>query len=227
MKIKSSLLVAASMLLATSAEAGLVTTYDKAVFLANAGSTVMESFENIAPTPGATLLPGLNAGDLDDHFDVSGVSSAFQIWDTPSYATDGDQALFWLARNATPPPDATEKSFTLSNFNGIGSAITALGLYIIDWASAEAVGTLTFSTDTGESFVVAVSPPSRPDWNTFFFGAISDVPFTSATFTTNTDDGYHLIDEVYYSRAVPVPAPLALLLTGGLWLAAARRRQPR
>jgi len=210
------------------ANAMLVSTYDKATFLASAGPTTMESFENIAVTPGATLLPSIPASDLDNHFDVTGASSRFQIWNDPA-ATDGDQALFWLAMNATPPPDNTDKSFTLSNFDAVSAPITALGMYIIDWASAGAIGTLTFSNDNGESQIVAVSPPSLPDWNTFFYGVISDIPFTSATFTTNTDDGWHLIDEVYYSASASIPEPATLLLfgLGGLGMVGLRGRGKR
>lgn len=197
--------------------AALTTYTDEATFLANAGPTVMESFENAPVTDGAVLLPGLTAAELDDHFDVDGFSSSFQIWNDPPHATDGDQALFWLAQNPTPPPNDDDKSFTLSNFDGLSSSITALGMYIVDWASAGATGTLTFSNDNGESVIVAESPPSLPDWSTFFFGVVSDTPFTSGTFTTNTDDGWHLIDSVYYSAAeaqVPAPATLFLLALG-------------
>jgi PEP-CTERM motif len=197
--------------------AGLILTSDKANFLASAGTTTMESFESIAATPGAILLNSIPASDLSNHFDVTGASSSFQIWNT-TYATHGSQSLFWLARNTTLPPDSTEKSFTLNNFGGFSGQINALGLYMTDWASAGAEGTLTFSNDNGESQIVAVSPPSLPDWNSFFIGVISDTPFTSATFTTTTDDGWHLIDEVYFAATVPEPSILFLIGAGGIGL---------
>ena len=212
---------------ATTASAALLSFNDEVTFLASSGSTVMESFENIPVTPGATLLPSIPAGDLDNHFDVTGSSSGFQIWNDPPHATDGAQALFWIALNSTPPPNSDPKSFTLSNFDGASAPVTALGLYIIDWASAGALGTLTFSNDNGESEVVAVSPPSRPDWNTFFFGVISDTPFTSATFTTTTDDGWHLVDQVYYSSAEAVPEPATIALLGFGFAAIGYQRRKR
>jgi hypothetical protein len=219
MKLIVSGIVVSGLCAVGPATAALTTYTDEATFLANAGTTVMESFENIAVTPGATLLPGFAASELDNHFDVDGFSSGFQIWDDPAHATDGDQAMFWLAQNPTPFPNNDDKSFTLSNFDALSASITALGMYIVDWSTAPATGTLTFSNDNGESVIVAESPPSLPDWETFFFGVISDVPFTSGTLTTNTDDGWHLIDEVHYSvaaAAAPEPATLFLLAVGGI-----------
>jgi hypothetical protein len=75
---------------------------------------------------------------------------------------------------------------------------------------------LTRITGIGDNVQVAVSPPSLPDYTDFFFGVISDTPFTQASFSTTTDDGWNFLDEVYYSSdaTAPVPEPATMLLLG-------------
>ena len=206
------------------AHATLYTTYDEAEFLTWAGAVTMESFENILPTDPADVLYNIPASDLDGHFDVNTDHTFLQIWGpSVSFAPDGDQVLFWYT---TSTPD-TAGSITFSNFNDSSTVINAFGLCIIDWASSEAEGVLTFSNEIGDSFMVASSPPSRPDYDTFFFGVISDTPFTEATLTTTTDDGWNFCDRVYYgSDATPIPEPATMLLVGSglIGLAGFRRK---
>jgi len=205
-----------SVLLCASVATAAWTTDDKGNFLAMVGAVAMESFEEIEPSGGAETFPSFPAADLGNHFDVDTSEQFLQIWNDPPHATHGDQLLFWYAAPALTP--AAHVNF--SNFFAANEPINSFGLHVIDWASAEASGTLSITTDAGHEFTIAVSPPYPPEWNTLFFGFVVDEPFTAVALATTADDGWVLVDEVY----LPEPTSLGLLGLGGLAVLRRRRR---
>lgn len=177
---------------ATAVRADLWVTDDKAEFVARAGTASMESFEGIAAstTMNYTEIP---ASSLSNHFRVT-TNRFMQVWD--SLATDGANVLFW--HTYTSPPYAGTATVTFDDFGGTSAAINTFGLQIIDWGSGDAEGILTLRTNAGDSVVVAVSPPHLAGYNTFFFGVVSDTPFTSVSLESTTDGDWVFHDEVYY-----------------------------
>jgi hypothetical protein len=183
-----------SLLATTTAEAEIWTTTCKDTFLARAGTVTKESFESL-PSSGSTSYTEIPASDLSGHFRLT-TNRFMQIWNDPTHATDGNQVLFWHTYSAPPYPGTA--TITFDNFNNSSAQIKAFGLHIIDWGSSGTTGQLTLETSAGDSYTIDVVPPNLPDWSTFFFGIVSDLPFTRVHLRSTTEGDWVLHDEVYY-----------------------------
>ncbi len=194
MRIATMILLASWIVGAAPADAEMWTTTCRDSFLARAGTVTMGSFETL-PAGGSTSYTEIPAIDLSGHFRVS-TTRFMQIWRDPTHATDGDQILFWHTYSA--PPYQGAATITFDNFDDSSAQIRAFGLHVIDWGTSGTTGQLVLQTSSGNTCVIDVVPPNLPGWNTFFFGVVSDVPFTRVDLLSTTAADWVMHDEVYY-----------------------------
>ena len=163
---------------------------DESAFLSAAGSMSMESFEGLIATNSFTA----NSLALDD-FTLTVIDPVHKlgVWNTtPSWgghATDGSNFV-----------DVQSGTNEILRFD-LDSSSNAFGLNIVDWGDW-GPGTLTFSNDAGDSFVVATS--RLPNDNEMFFGVINtDMAFDRVELTNTISGEAYGVDEVYYGIAGP------------------------
>ncbi|MBA4104826.1 MAG: hypothetical protein C0485_03630 [Pirellula sp.] len=128
----------------------------------------------------------------------------------PGHATHGTNYLVWFGQTSS-----SSITFTFS------IAQSAFAANIVDFGYPTHSTSLTFSTNAGDNGVSAVAP--KPEDNEQFFGIIG-APFTSITFTRDTQDDGIIFDEVYY-RAVPESGAIALGCVAAVGIADMSRRR--
>jgi hypothetical protein len=191
----------------SEAVASIVTYSNEAQFLAAAGNVSLESFEQLAPRTRSSDPISVSSFTLTPTPGLLGVQDGPNTPETGygAFATDGTKYLFIYRPNET---------FGTLRFD-LSGPTTAFGFNITDLG--EIGGTLTLSSDTGESLTgltVAQFPPLLPNGSQFFFGFTQTTPFTQV-FLTSTgliDDAFGL-DEVYVQQ-VPLPSAVWLLVSG-------------
>lgn len=185
--------------------AATITFNNKQAFLAAAGDVQLESFENGHPTAwsaSGTIRTGNNGGHHPTHGD------SYKVWGSPTTVLPAGLVVMDFGEFQDTP-------------------VSALGFYVTDFGDTTqppgVLGELTVTDDLGRTFVMAVSPPTRPNAEELFFGIISDEPmrrFTVEASTINDGLGY---DEVYFRYAIPEPSTYYLILLGSTALFARRR----
>ena len=202
------LCVVGALALANHAPGGVVTFDDEALFLLASGPLNLESFEGNVATNSFTSNQILTTDITITVPDID-----LGIWNIPfvgGFATDGEN---WLGYQSTSGETIT------MNFN---QPLTGFGINITDWGDFGS-GTLTFSNNVGDFFLVDVTP--NPDGNQQFFGVINmDMLFTQVEFTQTIPGEFYGLDEIYYGM---VPAPGAAALFAGLAVLTRRRRRRR
>ena len=167
---------------------------DEAAFLASTGTGLsFESFED--PNLPMIFVPTVTVSD----FTITDAESKLKVdgANEPNNAhpKDGTQYLQW---DANLPHDG-EVTFTFD------FQITAFGIWVIDPLDTPppGAGTLSLSTDTGESISDFVSIPlDKPSGFEIFVGIVAGAPFTVVTFTTtNIEDDSIVFDAVHYGIA--------------------------
>ena len=198
-------LLFAAGLVSAKAKAGaqLAVYYDENEFLAAVGRISFESFEGLAPrkrssdpvvTSAFTVTP--TPGLLGVQDGAASPENGFG-----AFATEGTHYLFTY-REGLP---AGTLQFDLAQ------PVTAFAFDVTDLG--EAPGTLTLTTNAGESLTPQIAlqaPPLLSNGNRAFFGIVQTTPFTQVYLTsTGVDDSYGL-DKIY-TRSAATSAPGALL----------------
>ena len=193
------------------AQADVITFDSEAAFLAATGSLAFESFET------ATSSSATQVDFTGGSFSCTGTSFCpgfFGI--SGAFAQDGSTSVFYAS------PD--EATFTFD------TAINTFGIFI-GGAGDVANITLTALLSNGDSATVLDNYSGSFDVfgdNSQYFGIISDMLFTSITFSPNNSGDGIFFDSMSYgstSTSVPEPGTLALLGIGLFGMGMARRRK--
>lgn len=210
-------LLALALLGAATAQAADNSFDDAASFLANAGSTVVESFEG---------LPGRSrelAAITSPRFTISTANTLIGVQIAPN-APDtgfgahavGDGSHYLSAYLAGQPQGPITFQLT--------APATAFGLYLVD--VGETSGQIIFKTNAG-AFAdngLSVEATPQPDGAVRFLGFTQTQAFTQVTLTVTGIDEAYGVDQVYVS-AVPEPASSLLMGLGLAGLLASRRKR--
>ncbi len=188
---------------------------NEALFLSEASSLDVESFESQAVT-GTFATSSITTSN----FTISVAGNDLGILDSDfggSYATDGQQYVRYQSDYA--------ESITFT-FN---EAINSFGINLTDWGDWNA-GTLEFSNSAGDSAQVASAPTANGAHH--FFGLVnSALSFDTVTLTNFPSGEAFGFDELYFGLMlnhkndahVFEPAPFSMALFGLIALFVARR----
>ena len=199
----------------STAESASITYTNETAFLSAVGTTILEDFESFG------IVPLQETPISTTYFDVAttpilgGTSSFIRI----DAGTAGDihtiDGIRTLVAGST-----SLAAFTLS-FD-LAAPTTFVGFWVTDFGDGGA-GNLSFTSNAGDSFVIASSSLANGD--ELFFGMVNDTSsFTSFSLVkTSTDDGFG-VDRIFLSQ-VPIPPALWLFGSGLLGLIGIARKK--
>jgi hypothetical protein len=193
--------VAGSTMAEDPSDATTTFTDEKAFLLANPAITKMESFEGLTATNSYTTRTCPMAGFVidipDTPYDYLG------IWNIPFVGGFATQGANWLGFQS----NTNERLRWIFDH-----PINAFGVNITDWGDF-GTGSLTFSNDAGDNFVVAVTPLGNG--NQQFFGVINDgMSFTAVEFNQDISGEFYGVDEIY-SGPLACATPANVLVAQG------------
>jgi len=164
---------------------------DQGVFLAAAGTTLLESFEGETATNSFTTTSiALAFFMVTEDFDTT---PDLGIWNIPFVGGFATHGVNWLGYQSGAD-ESLRFDFLMS--------INSFGINITDWGDF-GTGTLTFSNDLGDMFQVDVTP--NPDGDHQFFGVIiADMAFDTVTFTQSIAGEFYGVDEIYFGTTPPI-----------------------
>jgi hypothetical protein len=179
------LTIIAAIFAPTSVVAATATFTDEATFLASADPLNLESFE------GETATNGFSSDVIAlTDFTVTGTgpfSPTLGIWNVPAFGGFATDGINWLGYQTS------DNQMLILDFSG---PINSFGLDITDWGDF-GTGTLVFSNDAGDFFLVDVAP--NPNGNQQFFGVINDTMlFTTVTFLQDIFGEFYGVDNIHY-----------------------------
>jgi hypothetical protein len=181
----------------------------EASFVAAAGSTLLESFETVAP-----VLRG-NAPVVAPLLTLTALTAPLGVQSAANTPNDGFGATATDGTRYVTVYRPNQPQGTL-RFD-LASPSTVFGFNIMD--VGETNGSLSIRTNSGafsSDTVLAAYPPTFGNGNVQFFGLTQTLAFTQVFITVTGNDDAFGIDKVLVN-AVPVPEPAtALLLLGGL-----------
>jgi hypothetical protein len=198
-------LALAALLISPLASGAPVAYTDEAAFLAAVTPTIVESFEDESLTD---ALPSLSTTNFTVQITpLSGSFAGVIIDDSPGWASDGVQYLGGGAGG----PNPWRLDFTLS------FPVYAIAFDVMSASEAPTqsggMSVVRFDLPTGEEFVMSSCPPCLqspgfPGSADYFFGIVSDVPFTTFSIVNTAYS-----DGVAFDRMQFVPAldPAAML----------------
>lgn len=198
-----------------AADAGFTSEGD---FIAAAGATSFESFEQLPTGPRAvsaitTPLFTISTATTPIGVLQTGVNSPVDGFG--SAATDG---IHYVSAYL---PNVSQGTLTFT----LAAPSKAFGLYLTDIGETD--GQIILRTNAGafsSDLIAGTHPPLLPNGYVRFVGFTQDQAFTQVTLTvTGVDDAYGL-DKVYVS-AVPEPASALLMGLGLASLLASRRKR--
>lgn len=211
-------LLALALLGATAVHAADAGFTSEGAFIAAAGATSFESFEQL-PTGERALSP-----ITTPLFTISTVSTPIGVLQTgvnspvDGYGSTATDGIHYVSAYL---PNVSQGTLTFT----LAAPSKAFGLYLTDIGETD--GQIILRTNTGafsSDLIVGSHPPLLPDGNVRFVGFTQDVAFTQVTLTvTGLDEAYGL-DKVHVS-AVPEPASVLLMGLGLAGVLASRRKR--
>lgn len=245
-------LIGALLMVLTSAvvaRGATIEFYDEDEFkAAYSGALAMESFETIAVAQHTSPIPALDPTDPDSEYDLDGnfamtahstFSSsypffvrAYDAWVDP---VDGDNYLFFSPWYAGPVQFDADNPTPIVSFHDFGdsdSSLNAFGFYLYNytpedpyvvgnrWIVMEFVGAL------GSEYTGIDLSESEGVTGSYFYGVITDTPFSQVRLHTNQLGANIEVDEIYYG-VVPEPGSMLLTALGLFGLLMHGRRRKR
>lgn len=204
------------------AQAAVIQTYtDRAAFLAALPHVMTEDFDQFFAENGETTIPAnvstqVGAFSILQSFSGGGTFAPKIVDAAGPYEINSGASSPYLQLRGTGDPqfifsfDVPSYAFG-ANFNSISDAGLELTVLGEDFLLADFL-----QNPAPASFAV-------PDQRGGFFGFVSDMPFTSFVISSPSADTFAIDDTVV--AAVPLPAPLALLVGAMAFMGAFARRR--
>jgi hypothetical protein len=251
----SSCLIGALVLVLTSpgvASGATIESYDEDEFkAAYSGALTMESFETIAVAQHASPIPALDPTDpdydLDGNFALTAHSTfsssfpffvgAYQPWVDP---VDGSNYLYfspWYAGPALFDADNPTPIMSFHDFGGSDAWLNAFGFYLYNYTPDPPPDpdnpyyvprwiVMEFAGPFGTEYTGIDLFASAGVTGSYFYGVITDTPFSQVRLHTNQNGSTIEVDEIYFG-VVPEPGSMLLTVLGLSALALHGRRRKR
>lgn len=212
MSLSHKAVAVASLILATSANAGITAYTSQADYLAAVGTTGVDTFDDLQlwnyPTPALR-----QAGDFA--YTVTAGPAAPEYW-----GASDDHQDWWMSTGYSHNP---------LTYDGFAPGIVGAGGFFFgssyDGTSLPIAAIQVTATDsTGTTLTWTIEAPDSSS----FVGFVSDASLTSLTvWKDNIPDSFVTVNDLHLSvAAVPEPATYGMLL-GGLAMLGIARRRPR
>ena len=214
MNIKQTSAVLLGALIAAPPVSATVISYtDRPAFEAAAGSTSSESFDSFAVDT-SFQVGALDAGAFSISMTGAPEGGSYNQIDVPPLVSP-ESDVNGTAHMRVFTDDSPQANLVIT----FDEAITAFGA---DFRSLNDVIARTQIEAAGQTLL---TPLSESSGLLTFFGFVSDVAFTSVTFTGLANDVYGIDDVTWSTASVPEPGILGLLGAGLVGLALTRRRR--
>jgi hypothetical protein len=234
------------------ARAATIEYYDEAEFkAAYSGALAMESFETIAVQQHTSPIPALEPTDPDHDLDGSFAMTAhstfaslapffvseYQPWVDP---VDGSRYLFfspWYAGPALFDADNPTPIVSFHDFSDSEASLNAFGFHLYNYTPDPPPDpdnpyyvprwiVMEFVSASGSEYTGIDLFASAGVTGSYFYGVITDTPFSQVRLHTNQNGSNIEVDEIYYG-VIPEPSSTLLTVLGLSGLALYGRRRNR